>query len=469
MKKQNKLLFRIFCLILTLPMLLCFTGCDIIYAFIPSLCPHEWELTEVLQAPTCVEDGVGEYYCDLCGNEKADAILKTGHKFGSLTNSSTHHYRQCENCSEKSENQEHTFINIEGKQKCSVCLYEKGQLSGELEFHFIMLGNDNAGDCVYIKAGEYDILIDAGSEKNSIDDIQNYLSTRVLDNTLEFVIITHADQDHIAGFSKRDGSIFDLFNCQTIIDFPLSDKTTNLYSDYKLERQDEVLNGATHYTALECYNNQNGAERVYNLTSDGSIKMEILYNHYYENKSSDENNYSVCVMFYHGDRQFLFTGDLEVEGETKLAQKYDFTRVELFKAGHHGSPTSSNEILLKEIQPKICVITCCAGNTEYTDFLPNTFPSRAVLDRIEKYTDKIYIPTYAEITIDSENPTTTYQGKVITNYKKSNEFKQLNGNIVVLSKPEAEVFVECSNNNTILKDTTWYQNQRLLWQDAMYN
>jgi hypothetical protein len=143
--------------------------------------------------------------------------------------------------------------------------------------------------------------------------------------------------------------------------------------------------------------------------------------------------------------------------------------VELFKAGHHGSPTSSNEILLKEIQPKICVITCCAGNTEYTDFLPNTFPSRAVLDRIEKYTDKIYIPTYAEITIDSENPTTTYQGKVITNYKKSNEFKQLNGNIVVLSKPEAEVFVECSNNNTILKDTTWYQNQRLLWQDAMYN
>ena len=469
MNKRKNFLVRIICCILTVAIVIFSTGCEMIYGFVPSLCPHEWNLIKTLQEPTCTEDGVGEYYCAICDSEKGDDISKTGHTFNNYSNNNLKHWKKCVNCTQTIEDANHTFINIEGKNKCSVCSYEHIDTSGQLEFHFMMLGNDYAGDAVYIKAGENDILIDAGSRKNSIDDIQNYLSNYVLDNKLEFVIVTHADQDHIAGFSKIDGSIFDIYNCETIIDFPLSDKTSALYLDYQLERQDEVEKGAKHYTALECYNNQNGAQRIYNLSSDGSIKMEILYNYYYENTSSDENNYSVCVMFHHGDRQFLFTGDLEEEGETKLAQQYDFNEVELFKAGHHGSPTSSNEVLLKEIKPKICVITCCAGSVEYTDYLPNTFPSRAVLDRIENYTDKIYIPIYIDIAIDESKPTTTFQGKTITNYKNADEFNLLNGNIVVISKPESEVYVDCSNNNTILEETTWYQNMRLLWQDAMYN
>ena len=58
----------------------------------------------------------------------------------------------------------------------------------------------------------------------------------------------------------------------------MTDKTTKTYNRYCLERDAEVQNGAKHYTALECYNNQNGAKREYELSSDGSIKMEILYN-----------------------------------------------------------------------------------------------------------------------------------------------------------------------------------------------
>ena len=44
---------------------------------------------------------------------------------------------------------------------------------GEMSFHFMTLGNSNTGDCTYIKAGEVDILIDAGSRANSVDDIQS--------------------------------------------------------------------------------------------------------------------------------------------------------------------------------------------------------------------------------------------------------------------------------------------------------
>ena len=72
----------------------------------------------------------------------------------------------------------------------------------DLEINFMMLGNKYAGDSIYIKAGDTDILVDAGSRKNSAPVIKDYLfdSTSNLhsyieDNKLEYVIATHADQD----------------------------------------------------------------------------------------------------------------------------------------------------------------------------------------------------------------------------------------------------------------------------------
>lgn len=328
---------------------------------------------------------------------------------------------------------------------------------GEMSFHFMMLGNEYSGDCVYIKAGNNDILIDAGSREGSVDDIQNYINQYVDDNKLEYVIITHADRDHIAGFADTDGGIFDLYECETIIDFPLTNKDNSTYKDYISERDAEIATGAKRYSALECYNNENGAQRVYNLSDNGNMKMEILYNYYYENESNDENNYSVCTMFYHGDRQFLFTGDLEKEGEEKLAEFYEFSQVELFKAGHHGSKTSSNDCLLDEIKPKICVACCCAGSVEFTDNLDNTFPTQDMIDRIAKHTDKIYVPITIEVI--QKKGQDTPNDKTDDDYSNAENFELLNGNIVVKSS-DVSVSVQCSNNDTILKDTEWFKKYR---------
>ena len=71
---------------------------------------------------------------------------------------------------------------------------------GPLEIHFLELGNANTGDSVYIQAGDNDILIDAGSRKNSASAIESYLDPLVEDGKLEYVFATHAHQDHIAGF-----------------------------------------------------------------------------------------------------------------------------------------------------------------------------------------------------------------------------------------------------------------------------
>ena len=175
--------------------------------------------------------------------------------------------------------------------------------------------------------------------------------------------------------------------------------------------------------------------------------MDILYNKYYFEQASDENDHSVCTMFNYNDHHFMLTGDLEEKGEEALAAYYDgstnektLPNVDLFKAGHHGSKTSSNKVLLDLITPSICCVCCCAGSSEYTTDNNNTFPTQDFINRIALYTDKVYVTSVLD-TIES---------------RKKNEqvFKSLNGNIIV-SCNGLNTSVSCSNDNTILKDTTF--------------
>lgn len=330
-------------------------------------------------------------------------------------------------------------------------IYKSDYVYGDLEIHFLELGNGYTGDSCYIKCGDVDILVDAGSRTSSSTTIANYLDTQVTDKKLEYIIVTHADRDHIAGFAgdSKNPSIFARYEVDTIIDFPLTNKVgskeTGVLKDYYSERDNRVKKGAKHYNALQCYNNTDGGQRTYKLSD--TITLNILYNYYYENSSPDENNYSVCFQIEDGDNKYLFTGDLELEGEEKLVANNSLDKVKLFKAGHHGSKTSSNDCLLDVIQPEVCVVTCCAGSVEYTQNLENTFPTQLFINRISKWTDKVYVTTVGTIAKDDS-------GKW-----KDVSYTSLNG-IVVVKVNNGLLNVECSNNNTVLKDTDWFKNNR---------
>ena len=321
-------------------------------------------------------------------------------------------------------------------------------VSGDLEIHFLELGNKYTGDCTYINAGGIDILIDAGSKTSSIPTITAYLDQYVTDGILEYVIVTHAHQDHYAGFatSEKQESLFDIYECEVIIDFAQTNQkeTSTMYSNYIRERDAEIANGATHYTAYDCMTLGNN---VFDLGN--TIELEILDSYYYYHKdSSGENNHSVCCIINQGEQHFLFTGDLEEKGEEKLVELNDLPEVTLYKAGHHGSKTSSTETLLSIIKPQIVCVCCCAGSSEYTDNNSNQFPTQDFVDRIAPYTDLVYVTTLC----------TDYQ---------NDQYTSMNGNIKVTSNASG-VYVECSNVDTILKKWDWFRENRtcpIAWQE----
>lgn len=316
-------------------------------------------------------------------------------------------------------------------------------VSGELEIHFLELGNKYAGDCTLIKTGDVEVLIDAGSRQGSAAAIVPYLKTYCTDGVLEYVVATHAHQDHIAAFvgTKAAPGVFDSFDCGVIIDFDLTNTTSNIYRSYVEKRDAEVAAGAEHYTALDCVRGRDGAQKSYSLVE--GISFEILYQRFYEEHSSDENNYSVCLLLTQGSTRFLFTGDLEREGEESLVASNSLPHCKLFKGGHHGSPTSSNDCLLEKITPEIVCVCCCAGAPEYTSANDNTFPSQAFVDRVARYTKEIYVTTLAT-DIDLAG--------------KSWNYASMNGNIVVRSGENFSV--HGSNNDVLLKDTEWFKRNR---------
>lgn len=315
--------------------------------------------------------------------------------------------------------------------------------SADVSVHFPMLGNANTGDCTLIKTGDVEVLIDAGSKRNSAGAVVDYIKQYCKDGVLEYVIATHAHEDHIAAFvgsnsSKTDG-VLENFAVGTIIDYPQKKTTSQISKDYEALRDGLVQSkGTKHYTALECYNEVGEAKRTYSLGE--GIDMHILYQKYYEQPSTDENEFSVCMLLTAGQDNYLFTGDLEEKGEKSLVESNDLPKCKLFKAGHHGSPTSSSNELLAVIQPEIVCVCCCCGATEYTTNMNNVFPSQDFVNKVGKYTSQIYVTTLVSADGKSGLP--------------------MNGNIVVSSKGGV-VSVNCSNNNTIFKETAWFKQYRV--------
>ncbi|TYS44336.1 ComEC/Rec2 family competence protein [Bacillus infantis] len=75
-----------------------------------------------------------------------------------------------------------------------------------------------------------------------------------------------------------------------------------------------------------------------------------------------KNDGSLVIMAKAGGLRWLFTGDLEEEGESWIIQKYPHLKADILKAGHHGSNSSSSSQFLRHIAPKAAVISAGRNN-----------------------------------------------------------------------------------------------------------
>lgn len=330
-----------------------------------------------------------------------------------------------------------------------------------ISFHFLTLQTSSQtlynGDAIFIKAGDNDILIDAGSRVSSAPSLKRQINQYCADGKLEYVFATHAHQDHIAAFggtSKANKGLLYEYKVDTLIDFDLTNNVnpdnpkitpTTTYTNYIAARNYAVENGATRYSALDCVNEKNGAKKQFDLGK--GLSVEVLYQKYYETRTDNENNYSVSLLFKQGEKKMLFTGDLEDDGCDSLLEHNAIGHVDLFKGGHHGSINANADSFLKAITPSTICTCCVAGSNEYTSNNSNTMPYQATIDNWAKYTDEVYLTSYAASTGEAS---------------KIGEGGDLNGEITVNYDESGNKSISGSNNSLKLKDTEWMKNNRVM-------
>jgi competence protein ComEC len=76
-----------------------------------------------------------------------------------------------------------------------------------------------------------------------------------------------------------------------------------------------------------------------------------------ENYQGERNSGSIAIMAKIAGLNWFFGGDLDQEGEERIIKKYPNLHIDVLKAGHHGSKTSTSEQFINKIKPAISWIS----------------------------------------------------------------------------------------------------------------
>ncbi len=254
----------------------------------------------------------------------------------------------------------------------------------DVEVHFVNVGQ---GDSIVIKLpDEAVVLIDAYNDDVLFDYLKNTLKL----TTIDYVLATHSDNDHIGAMDK----IFNNFEVKKVFrPYIKYVGSIDIGDIYNLENEDEskvvttnVYGNFLQYLSKETYfdgteikdceweffnydsdfsRNIHYNNKVYTYTFDFLTPTVSVEDIEYE----DVNSYSPIIKFSYSGTDVLLTGDAENEALDEFIGKYtskedkEYLDVEILKVGHHGSKTSTTQPLLDLIKPEVAVISCGEGNS----------------------------------------------------------------------------------------------------------
>jgi competence protein ComEC len=258
------------------------------------------------------------------------------------------------------------------------------QPDGQLHIVFMNVGQ---GDATFIQTPSgRQILVDGGLYPSVLND-QLGRQMPFWDKEIDMLIATHPDADHVSGLV----GVFDRYRVNQII--------TNGQSFGESPIYDEVLTAAqTQETDVRPVQ----AGEIIEI-EDG-VRLEVVHpGPVLIEENRNEN--SVSMRLVYGEFSFLFTGDAEQMGEAEmLAAERPLTAL-VFKAGHHGSNSSSSLPFLQAVQPQIIIVSAGADN-RFGHPAPEMLERAAAVGAVVLRTDEL-----GSITVTTDGSMMSWQAK----------------------------------------------------------
>jgi len=237
------------------------------------------------------------------------------------------------------------------------------------------------GDAFLISRRQTQILIDGGRGEKVLSCLWSELP--FLDKTIELVIATHPDQDHIGGLPL----VFEQFSVESLLLPPVTRETADFAALSDSASSEKELIG--RITA---------AKTGQKIIIDNEISLTILApmvvfqeklaqnaanaetilsaaNGFIPVDDGQSNRWSIVLLLQFRQFKMLFTADADSELELALLQAGVLSDVDILKVGHHGSKSSTSELFLERITPETSLISVGENN-------PYGHPTEGVLERL---------------------------------------------------------------------------------------
>lgn len=208
--------------------------------------------------------------------------------------------------------------------------------SGSFTVHFIDVGQ---ADSALVTCDGHSMLIDGGNADDS--NLVYSVLQRETEGHLDYVVGTHAHEDHIGGLSGAfETDTADVTFC------PVTEYDSKAFRNFKT-RADERGGGITIPAVGDTF-----------TLGEASVTVVAV-----NSVPEDTNNTSIVIRIVYGDTSFLFTGDAEQETEEKILKSGQDIESTVLKVGHHGSRTSTSQTFLDAVSPTYAVISCGKDNS----------------------------------------------------------------------------------------------------------
>jgi competence protein ComEC len=221
------------------------------------------------------------------------------------------------------------------------------------------------GDALFIESSSgTQVMFDGGPSRKVLGSLQRVMSP--FDKTIDALIITNPDADHIGGFLDilKNYKVGVVLESGTLTDSKIYQ---NLREEMKKQNVPDIL-----------------AKRGMRLNIGGGVVIDILF----PDRDVSEwatNDGSVVARLSYGKTSIMLTGDVGAKTEQIILTENSQMQLKstILKVGHHGSRTSSSSSFVKAVSPEYAFISD-GKNNNYGH------PHLETLETLTKFGAKIF-------------------------------------------------------------------------------
>lgn len=217
---------------------------------------------------------------------------------------------------------------------CGLGEFSDGANGSPLAVHVLDVGK---ADSIFIESGGHYLLVDSGTSDRG-RQVSDYLRRRGV-KTLDCVVNTHPDQDHIGGLKD------------VLLNFQIRRYLSPALPPSLLPNSQEYRDVEDALKAKQISEEHpKPGDRFFIGETGVSVLGPVV-------TGNSTNNNSIILKLILDKTSFLLTGDSEKEEERSLLSSGEDLRANVLKIGHHGSDTSATPEFLEAVHPKYAAIS----------------------------------------------------------------------------------------------------------------